>query len=125
MRRRADFLRLRGGLKAVRPAFILQGRPRDASAPEMPPDVVRLGLTASRKVGGAVVRNRARRRLRALGQELLPAHGRPGWDYVLIARAGSSVSRPFDQLRSDLRGALDEIHRKADRAERAREEAAR
>jgi ribonuclease P protein component len=64
-----------------------------------------LGLTASKKVGNAVARNRARRRLRALARELLPVCATPGYDYVLIARA-ATVGRPYAGLREDLRGAL-------------------
>jgi len=63
--------------------------------------VVRYGLTASRKVGGAVVRNRARRRLRAIACAVLPAHARPGHDLVLIARP-DTVNRPHADLVADL-----------------------
>ena len=66
---------------------------------------IRVGYTASRRVGNAVQRNRARRRLKALAGEVLPELGRPGYDYVLIARA-STPSRPFAALTQDLRRAL-------------------
>jgi len=66
---------------------------------------MRLGITASKKVGNAVARNRARRRLRAVAREVLPAHGTPGYDYVLIARASTAL-RPFAALADDLVGAL-------------------
>ena len=66
---------------------------------------MRLGLTASRKVGPAVVRNRVRRRLRAAARELLAELARPGLDVVLIGRAGTA-GRPFEELKQDLRRAL-------------------
>lgn len=69
---------------------------------------IRYGLTASRKVGSAVVRNRARRRLRAAAEKVLPESGRPGYDYVLIARAQTSRI-PFQQLLDDLRRGLDRL----------------
>jgi len=65
----------------------------------------RVGFTASRKVGTAVARNRARRRLRAAVARVMPAHAAPGHDYVLIARAGT-LSRPFRDLVGDLETAL-------------------
>ena len=71
---------------------------------------IRFGLTASRKVGGAVARNRARRRLRALAREILPIAGRPGTDYVLIARA-ETLNRPHAALRADLERALARLAR--------------
>lgn len=68
----------------------------------------RYGVTASRKVGGAVVRNRAKRRLRALAESLLPELARPGYDFVLVART-ESASRPYDLLISDLKTALSRL----------------
>ena len=66
---------------------------------------MRFGLTLSRKVGGAVSRNRARRRLRALAIEVLDRHAAGARDYVLIGRA-ETVRRPFASLRQDLEKAL-------------------
>lgn len=86
------------------PAFLLQARARGDDAP------LRVGFTCSKKVGNAVARNRAKRRLRALAAEILPQAGRPGWDYVLIGRAGATASRPFAQMRSDLLAALERVH---------------
>lgn len=68
-------------------------------------DEARVGFTASRKVGNAVARNRAKRRLRALSVEVLARHGVPGQDYVLIARA-TTPTRPYAALRKDLERAL-------------------
>ena len=67
--------------------------------------LVRIGFTASRKVGGAVVRNRAKRRLREAARALVPVHGRPGCDFVLIARGGT-VARPWPALLDDVKSAL-------------------
>lgn len=71
--------------------------------PASPP--IRIGFTASRKVGSAVARNRARRRLRAAVAQVMPVAAAIGHDYVVIARA-ATVKRPFPALLSDLEGAL-------------------
>ena len=121
LKTRADFVRVAAGRRrAVRPAFIVQAAPRptkDASGTS-----VRVGFTASRKVGNAVVRNRAKRRLRAIAAEVLPQMGHPGTDYVLVARATAS-ERPYAELLGDLEGALRQLARQTARdgsSERAR-----
>lgn len=73
-----------------------------------------MGYTASRRVGNAVARNRAKRRLRAAAAAVLPAHGRDSMDYVLIARAGTGA-RPYAELLADLEGALRQLSRPARR----------
>ena len=83
---------------------------------------MRLGITVSRKVGGAVVRNRMKRRFRELAREILPCQGIAGADHVLIGR-GSGIERPFDQLRSDLLGALRRLASRAGSAPRPAAEA--
>ena len=67
--------------------------------------LVRVGFTATRKVGGAVVRNRAKRRLREAARALLPELGRPGHDYVFIARSGTATRR-WARLLDDVKSAL-------------------
>lgn len=71
---------------------------------------IRVGYTASKKVGNAVTRNRAKRRLRALARDLLPKLGQDGCDYVLIARAGTTTTRDYAALQSDLTWAMGKIH---------------
>lgn len=90
------------------PAFVLQARARgddDAAS--------RVGYTCSKKVGNAVARNRAKRRLRAAAAEILPGSARPGWDYVLIGRAETTASRPFAALLDDLSSAVARVHARA------------
>lgn len=74
------------------------------------PGPFRVGYTCSKKVGNAVARNRAKRRLRAVAAKVLPESGRPGWDYVLIGRANVTVSRDFTELCKDMETALARIH---------------
>ena len=71
---------------------------------------MRVGFTVSKKVGNAVVRNRMKRRFRALAREVMPVSGLPGSDHVMIGRAGG-IERDFSALRSDLERALDKVRR--------------
>lgn len=89
------------------PGFVLLVRRRDDGD-----GARRIGITVTKKIGNAVVRNRVKRRFRALAAELLPRAGVEGADHVLIARA-AGVERPFDQLRAELASALTKlaIHR--------------
>lgn len=80
LKKRADFLRLNRGRKFICPYFILRYASGDGGA-------VRLGYTVTTKCGNAVIRNRIKRRLRALARPLAAEHGIPGMDYVFIARA--------------------------------------
>jgi len=99
--RRPEFLRVaERGRRFAAPGLVLQSCARTPAS-----DEIRLGLTASRKVGNAVVRNRARRRLRALARQVLPAHGAPGHDYVLVARR-DTATRDWSHLAGDLESAL-------------------
>lgn len=109
LRRRPDFLRVARGRKWVTPGVIVQARPTPAeAAPDQknkPLPSMRVGFTVTKKVGNATVRNRARRRLRAAADHLLPTHGRPGNDIVLIGRR-TTLDRPFTALVDDLETAL-------------------
>jgi ribonuclease P protein component len=105
LRRRADFLAANRGLRASTPGFILLVRKRKDDDPAM-----RLGITVTKKVGGAVVRNRIKRRFRALATDILPEAGFAGADHVLIGRV-EALDRPFDQLTADLRQALGKLRK--------------
>ncbi len=76
-------------------------------------NAIRVGYTCSKKVGNAVARNRAKRRLRAAAREVIPTFGQSGWDYVLIGRAGVTSSCSFDKLVNDIRYALKKLHKGA------------
>lgn len=108
---RRDFLRLQAaGHKQVTPGFILQAAPlpEGIAAPRGP----RVGFTASKKVGNAVARNRARRRLRALAREVLAPLAAPGFDFVLIGRQGT-LDRDYAAMARDLKSALRRLREKA------------
>jgi len=109
LRKRRDFLAANHGLRWGTKGFLLQGRPRGSDTPAL-----RVGFTCSKKVGNAVARNRAKRRLREIARLGLPKLGRAGWDYVLIGKAHVTASRDFVQMQEDLRYALRKIHRKYD-----------
>ena len=103
LKRRPEFLAVAGsGVKAAAPGLLLQARPRDQGGD------IRGGFTATRRVGGAVQRNRAKRRLRAAAEAVLPGAAAPGCDYVLIARR-ATLDRPFAALVRDLTGALKRL----------------
>jgi len=85
------------------PGFVLLVRPRDDDDSTM-----RIGFTVTKKIGNAVVRNRMKRRFRALAREILPAHGIAGADHVLIGREGG-IERDYASLVSELQRALKKL----------------
>lgn len=96
--KRSDFLAANRGLRIARPGFVLLARPNEGAG-------LRFGITVTKKIGNAVVRNRMKRRFRALVRELLPDQGLPDHDHVLIGREGG-VERDFAKLREELVVAL-------------------
>lgn len=106
LRNRPDFLRTAQARRQGTGGFLLQARLRGDDSP-----LIRVGFTASKKIGNAVARNRAKRRLRALARAILPGAGRPGWDYVIVAKPGATIARGFADLLADLDAALHSVHR--------------
>lgn len=107
--KRADFLRAQKGVRRREAGLILEACPTPVAL--LRPLSVRVGFTASRKVGGAVARNRAKRRLRAAAAALLPLYAHEGNDYVLVAKT-ETLSRPFGDLLADLAGAIQAANRR-------------
>jgi ribonuclease P protein component len=115
LKKRPDFLACAQAPSCARGAVVVQARARGDDAP-----LVRAGFTATKRIGGAVQRNRAKRRLREAARLLLPDLARPGFDYVFIARGGVTT-RPWARLLDDVKSAL--IRLAAERDGRAREPA--
>jgi ribonuclease P protein component len=108
LKTRPEFLFVKGGTRFTTPSLVLQARRRLPSA--LPaPHLARFGFTATKSLGGAVVRNRARRRLKEAVRLAAPSQALEGYDYVLIARGGT-VQRPFTDLIKDLERALAHVH---------------
>ncbi|MDT8854423.1 ribonuclease P protein component [Paracoccaceae bacterium Fryx2] len=108
MAKRADFLRAAQARRQGTAGFLLQARRRGDDSV-----LVRIGFTCSKKIGNAVARNRAKRRLREIARAVLPGLARPGWDYVLVGRPGATIDRPFAALLTDLETALRQVHRES------------
>jgi ribonuclease P protein component len=106
LKKRSDFQRASRARRIATPGFILQQRRRFCGSIEG----VRIGYTCSKKVGNAVARNRAKRRLREIARLSLPDLGREGFDYVLIGRAEKTAALPFEQLLGDMRAALKKLN---------------
>jgi ribonuclease P protein component len=105
IRLRRDYLAANKARRVVTPGFILLVNQRADGDPK-----IRAGYTVTKKIGNAVVRNRMKRRLRALAWEILPAAGTEGADHVLIGRE-AGIERDFDQLRTELQTALAKARR--------------
>jgi len=108
LKKRPDFLACAQASHCARGAVLVQARPRDSEL------LIRAGFTATRRIGGAVERNRAKRRLREAARLLLPALGSPGFDYVFVARGGVTT-RPWPRLLDDVKSALIRLAADRDR----------
>ena len=108
LQKRAEFLRLRGGARWVTPAFILETKPREIAV-DSKTATARFGFTVTKKLGGAVVRNRIRRRLKEAVRLSAGPFCSSTHDYVLIAREGA-LKRRFADLQGDVRLALQRVH---------------
>jgi ribonuclease P protein component len=113
LKKRADFLAAARAASCARGAVVLQARDRADETP-----LIRVGFTCTRKVGGAVIRNRAKRRMREAARVLLPQLAKPGFDYVLIARNGAPT-RPWLRLLDDVKSALISLAAESDSPSRA------
>ena len=115
--RRPQFLAAAKGVSEARGGVVIQRLERGDGSPH-----VGMGFTATRKIGGAVQRNRAKRRLREAARALAPVHGRPGCDYVFIARSGTA-ERAWDRLLDDVKTALISLAAESDSPSRASQRA--
>lgn len=107
--KRADFLRAAQARRQGTPGFLLQARARRDDESAMA-GAIRVGFTCSKKLGNAVARNRAKRRLREIARMVLPVSGFVGWDYVLVGRPEVTETRDFAAMRAELIRALKQIH---------------
>lgn len=118
LRKRREFLAAAKGCSCARGAVLVQSLERGDDEP-----AIGVGFTATRKIGGAVVRNRAKRRLREAARRLLPLHGAAGRDYVFIARSGAA-ERPWALLLDDITRALTDLKAGGDHPKPVRRPAA-
>ncbi len=110
IKKRSDFLAANRGKRYATPGFVLLVKDRHDDDP-----AIRLGITITKKVGNAVVRNRMRRRFRELARDMLADKGQAGADHILIGRDGG-IEREFGELRADMARALDKLCVLRDRA---------
>ena len=108
LKKRPDFLKAARSKRQHTDGFVIQCRKRTPE--EIPQNTIRIGYTCSKKVGNAVARNAAKRRLREVARKVLPQKGREGHDYVLIGRNQITATRPFQDLIKDLERALSILH---------------
>jgi ribonuclease P protein component len=108
LKKRPEFLSIRGGIRASVPSFLMEAKLRpEGKSPISGP---RFGFTVTKKLGGAVVRNRIRRRLKSAVTEIMGDGAKDGFDYVVVARA-LALERPYPDLIADVRRAFAQIHK--------------
>jgi ribonuclease P protein component len=124
LKKRSEFLRLRGGARFATPSFVVETRPRTPTPanggsapggtvkPASTANAARFGFTVTKKLGGAAVRNRIRRRLKAAVSLVSADLARADHDYVIVARL-TALERPFADLKKDLERALQRVHHPA------------
>lgn len=108
LKKRPEFLAIRGGARASVPSFLMEARPRGMPADVSQPP--RFGFTVTKKLGPAVTRNRIRRRLKSAVSQMTGEGAKPGFDYVVVARA-TALNRPYVDLLEDVRRAFGLIHK--------------
>ena len=105
LKKRRQFLAVAQGRSSARGAVLIQDLPRREESEPTSDSLIGLGFTATKRLGNAVVRNRAKRRLREAARRLAPLHAVPGHDYVFVARNGAPT-RPWARLLDDVKTAL-------------------
>ncbi len=105
LKRRAEFVAASRAPRIARPGFVVQVRNRHDDDPR-----IGVGFTCTKKVGNAVARNRAKRRLREIARAVIPQYGVAGHDYVLIGRRLETANRNYQVLLADLQSALHRFH---------------
>jgi ribonuclease P protein component len=113
LKKRPDFLACAQAAHCARGAVLIQARARPSPEGDAEP-LARVGFTATKRIGGAVERNRAKRRLREAARLLLPELASPGFDYVFVARGGVTT-RPWPRLLDDVKSALIRLAADRDR----------
>ena len=113
LKKRSDFLLAARSYRQGTKSFYLQARPRQDSIENISDTEIRIGFTCSKKIGNAVKRNRAKRRLRAIAYKIIAENGLKGWDYVLVGRPDATIERPYQLLEQDLCYGLKRIYKQA------------
>ena len=103
--KRRDFLLVAAEKRSGQPGLLLQGRNRQDGSSS-----TRVGYTCSKKLGNAIARNKAKRRLREISKATLTVKGNPGWDYVLVGRPKTTLERNYSLLIEDLNRAIKKVH---------------
>ena len=109
LRKRSDFILVRHGRREYTKGVNIQAV-RRIDEKFINEKIIRVGITCSKKIGNAVKRNRAKRRLRELSRLIMPHYAKQGWDYVLLGKAEETCYRPFKYLVQDLKIAIKKIH---------------